>query len=334
MQFPKLRPARICAAPGLALTPMLSSPRDHGAPSPARSRAHSRRRRAVGILVRADQGRPARSAAVRAGRDPLFLRRRAAGVVHSAAADAGGLRRRLRSRDRRLPVRTAVPRHAARDAGRPVVAGDPGAGVLHDRPRYRVPRRPVATRERRRRGGRRAGVVLLAVYKIQGGAASTFTGLLLVLVAAFAWAVGNIVAKRAAGEHEADMFALVVWSSLVPPVPLLVASYLFEGGPAVVHAVASASCAHVGMRAVPRVCGDAVRLRIVGAAAAPLSDGAGRAVRVADTRIGTRERRAVPRRIACAAAGRRRRGSCSSAWPSTSTAAGGARMRPPPRLTL
>ena len=37
------------------------------------------------------------------------------------------------------------------------------------------------------------------------------------------------------------MFALVVWSSLVPPVPLLVASYLFEGGPAMVHAIASAS---------------------------------------------------------------------------------------------
>ena len=64
------------------------------------------------------------------------------------------------------------------------------------------------------------GVVLLAVYKIQSGAAATFVGMLLVLVAAFAWAVGNIVAKRAAGEHAADMFALVVWSSLVPPVPL------------------------------------------------------------------------------------------------------------------
>ena len=85
------------------------------------------------------------------------------------------------------------------------------------------------------------GVVLLAVYKIQSGAAATFAGMLLVLVAAFAWAVGNIVAKRAAGDHSADMFALVVWSSLAPPVPLLIASYLFEGGPAMVHAVATAS---------------------------------------------------------------------------------------------
>jgi O-acetylserine/cysteine efflux transporter len=85
------------------------------------------------------------------------------------------------------------------------------------------------------------GVVLLAFYKVQGGATSTFMGLVLVIVAAFAWAVGNIVAKRAAGEHEADMFALVVWSSLVPPLPLFAASYAFEGGSAMLHAVASAS---------------------------------------------------------------------------------------------
>ena len=85
------------------------------------------------------------------------------------------------------------------------------------------------------------GVVLLAVYKIQGGASSTFVGLLLVIVAAFAWATGNIVAKHAAGEHEADMFGLVVWSSLVPPLPLAAVSYAFEGGPAMVQVVASAS---------------------------------------------------------------------------------------------
>jgi O-acetylserine/cysteine efflux transporter len=84
------------------------------------------------------------------------------------------------------------------------------------------------------------GIVLLAAYKVQGGATSSLIGLVLVLVAALAWAIGNIVAKRAAGEHEADMFALVVWSSLVPPIPLAIVSYLFEGGPALVGAVLSA----------------------------------------------------------------------------------------------
>jgi len=85
------------------------------------------------------------------------------------------------------------------------------------------------------------GVALLALHKVSGGATSTLIGLALVLVAAFAWAAGNIVAKHAAGEHEADMFALVVWSSLVPPLPLAALSYLLEGGPAMINAVMTAS---------------------------------------------------------------------------------------------
>jgi O-acetylserine/cysteine efflux transporter len=84
------------------------------------------------------------------------------------------------------------------------------------------------------------GIVLLAAYKLMDGATSTLVGFALVLVAALAWGIGNVVAKRAAGDHEPDMFALVVWSSLVPPLPLAVLSYLFEGGigswTAVVHA--------------------------------------------------------------------------------------------------
>lgn len=85
------------------------------------------------------------------------------------------------------------------------------------------------------------GVAVLAAYKMLEGQSSTLIGLMLVVVAAFAWASGNIIAKRAAGTHDDAMFALVVWSSLVPPVPLAVAAYLFEGGPAMVHAVLSAS---------------------------------------------------------------------------------------------
>jgi O-acetylserine/cysteine efflux transporter len=85
-----------------------------------------------------------------------------------------------------------------------------------------------------------AGIVLLGAYKLMDGASATLVGFILVIVAAFAWAVGNVVAKRAAGDHEPDMFALVVWSSLVPPLPLAVLAYLFEGGggawQAVVHA--------------------------------------------------------------------------------------------------
>jgi O-acetylserine/cysteine efflux transporter len=85
------------------------------------------------------------------------------------------------------------------------------------------------------------GVALLALHRIGLGADSTLVGLALVVVAAIAWAVGNIVAKHAARRHHADMLDLVVWSSLAPPLPLLAASYAFEGGPAVWHAIAAAS---------------------------------------------------------------------------------------------
>ncbi len=86
-----------------------------------------------------------------------------------------------------------------------------------------------------------AGIVLLGAYKLRDGASATLVGFILVIVAAFAWAVGNVVAKRAAGDHEPDVFALVVWSSLVPPLPLAVLSYLFEGGGAAWEAVVHAS---------------------------------------------------------------------------------------------
>ena len=86
-----------------------------------------------------------------------------------------------------------------------------------------------------------AGIVILAVYKVAAGASATFIGFLLVIVAAFAWAAGNVIAKRAAGAHDDAMLALVVWSSLIPPLPLAALSYLFEGGDAAVRAVASAS---------------------------------------------------------------------------------------------
>jgi O-acetylserine/cysteine efflux transporter len=86
-----------------------------------------------------------------------------------------------------------------------------------------------------------AGVALLAVHKLAAGLTGTFAGFLLVIVAGFAWAVGNIIAKRGAGTHAPDMFALVVWSSLVPPLPLAALSFFFEGGAGVVDSVATMS---------------------------------------------------------------------------------------------
>lgn len=57
-----------------------------------------------------------------------------------------------------------------------------------------------------------------------GGA--TFVPLIMTLGAAFFWGVSNIVTKRAG---QIDMFAFVVWASLIPPVPMLALSLIFEG---------------------------------------------------------------------------------------------------------
>ena len=87
-----------------------------------------------------------------------------------------------------------------------------------------------------------AGIALLGAHKVTAGAGATVVGFVLVIGAALAWAVANIIAKVAGRDREGndrgvDMFALVVWSSLAAPVPLFIASWLFEGGPQAVAAV-------------------------------------------------------------------------------------------------
>jgi O-acetylserine/cysteine efflux transporter len=86
-----------------------------------------------------------------------------------------------------------------------------------------------------------AGIVVLGAYKLASGLSGTLAGFVAILGAAFAWGVGNVIAKRAGADHDVDAFSLVVWSSLVPPVPLALASFAFEGGPDATLAVASAS---------------------------------------------------------------------------------------------
>ena len=82
------------------------------------------------------------------------------------------------------------------------------------------------------------GMVLLGTHKVSAGATATVVGFLLVIASAVGWAVGNIMAKRMMHGRDDEMLGLVVWSSLVPPLPLALLSYAFEGGPAAVHAVA------------------------------------------------------------------------------------------------
>ncbi len=69
-------------------------------------------------------------------------------------------------------------------------------------------------------------VLGLAAFGFAGGGNVTLIGLILVLCGATSWACGNLVLRRLPG---VDMTALFVWASLVPPLPMLAASYLWEG---------------------------------------------------------------------------------------------------------
>ena len=67
---------------------------------------------------------------------------------------------------------------------------------------------------------------------------------LLTLIAAAFWGISNIVvryaSKQAASEGKTlDMFGLVVWSSLIPPLPLLGMAFLLDSPETLLHAVVS-----------------------------------------------------------------------------------------------
>jgi O-acetylserine/cysteine efflux transporter len=101
--------------------------------------------------------------------------------------------------------------------------------VLQAQAFFTVALSAVLLRERFR-GHNAAGLLIaaggLALIGEQGGSAMTLAGFLLTLCAALMWAVGNIVTKKAG---KADMLGLVVWGSLVPPLPFFALSWWLEG---------------------------------------------------------------------------------------------------------
>lgn len=66
---------------------------------------------------------------------------------------------------------------------------------------------------------------LLSIIFVADGSVST-TGLLLVLLGAFAWSVTNIIIKKAG---TTQVFAFLVWSSAFAPIPLFLLDYLVNG---------------------------------------------------------------------------------------------------------
>lgn len=105
-----------------------------------------------------------------------------------------------------------------------------GALVLGDRP-------SVAQWTALVLGG--AGIALLA---IDIGQLNTGTGLGLILCGAICWAFANLMFKRLPPTH---MLNVMVWISLVPPIPLLTLSWIVEGPAAI-----SASLGNIGPVAI------------------------------------------------------------------------------------
>lgn len=78
----------------------------------------------------------------------------------------------------------------------------------------------------------------LAVIGVQGGHAMTVAGFVLTLLSASMWALGNVAMRRIG---KVDPLGLVVWSSLIPPLPFIALSLVFEG-PAQIRASLAQLC--------------------------------------------------------------------------------------------
>ena len=67
------------------------------------------------------------------------------------------------------------------------------------------------------------GIGVIALERLEPTA---LLPLLLMLISAFFWGVSNIITKKAG---KVDMLALVIWSALIPPIPMFLLSLIFEG---------------------------------------------------------------------------------------------------------
>ncbi len=83
----------------------------------------------------------------------------------------------------------------------------------------------------------------LALIGVTAGSDVTLLGLGLALGGALSWAVGNVLVKRTTN---VPMFPLVVWCSLIPPVPAAILSRVYDRHVAFLEAVTNASWLSLG----------------------------------------------------------------------------------------
>lgn len=77
------------------------------------------------------------------------------------------------------------------------------------------------------------GIAGLTIIYLQGGQQGSWSGFWFVMLAALSWGVSNTIIKKL---PRVNMLELMVWISIVPPIPLFILSFLFED-----HALAKAS---------------------------------------------------------------------------------------------
>ncbi|HEY2809959.1 MAG TPA: EamA family transporter [Rhabdochlamydiaceae bacterium] len=92
-----------------------------------------------------------------------------------------------------------------------------------------------------------AGMLLsfsgIALIGMEIGSNATFSGFLLVIGASLSWGIGNFTAKKIG---KVDMFALVIWSSLIAWPPLLALSLWIEGPSRLLESMQNLSWKGVG----------------------------------------------------------------------------------------
>jgi len=91
------------------------------------------------------------------------------------------------------------------------------------------------------------GLYLIGRSSGDGGAASiSILALILTLAAAFFWAISNVILKFASNKLEKegkklDMVGVVIWTSLVPPLPLFVMSMIKDSPQVVINTIMNLS---------------------------------------------------------------------------------------------
>lgn len=103
--------------------------------------------------------------------------------------------------------------------------------VLRERP---TPRQMV---------GIAVGMLGLAVVVVGHGATAPWLPMVVVLLAALSWAIGNVLSRRA---RAASGLSLVIWSGLVVPIPALALSLIVDSPPVVWDAITHLSWVAIG----------------------------------------------------------------------------------------